>query len=64
MFIGNTNDGTVCKINEGQHAATVEWYRKRRDWWEPLKAGVVARAGEPPIAGAWVFESTVFPDST
>jgi dTDP-glucose 4,6-dehydratase len=20
-------------------AATVEWYRKRRDWWEPLKSG-------------------------
>ena len=24
-------------------AATVEWYRSRRDWWEPLKAGAVAR---------------------
>jgi hypothetical protein len=21
MFIGNTNDGTVCKINDGQHQA-------------------------------------------
>ena len=24
-------------------AATVEWYRHNRDWWEPLKAGAVAR---------------------
>jgi dTDP-glucose 4,6-dehydratase len=24
-------------------AATVEWYRRNRDWWEPLKAGSVAR---------------------
>ena len=24
-------------------AATVEWYRSNRDWWEPLKAGAVAR---------------------
>ena len=24
-------------------AETVEWYRENRDWWEPLKAGAVAR---------------------
>jgi dTDP-glucose 4,6-dehydratase len=24
-------------------AATVEWYRRNRHWWEPLKAGAVAR---------------------
>ena len=24
-------------------AATVEWYRDRRDWWEPIKSGEYRR---------------------
>jgi dTDP-glucose 4,6-dehydratase len=24
-------------------AETVEWYRRHRAWWEPLKAGAVAQ---------------------
>jgi dTDP-glucose 4,6-dehydratase len=23
-------------------ASTVEWYRERRDWWEPIKSGEYA----------------------
>ena len=33
--------GTILSVNVGSFdeglAATVAWYRDRRDWWEPLK---------------------------
>ncbi|MDN5914108.1 MAG: dTDP-glucose 4,6-dehydratase [Pseudonocardia sp.] len=32
-------------------AATVDWYREHRAWWEPLKAGAGAQAGAGSSAG-------------
>jgi dTDP-glucose 4,6-dehydratase len=32
-------------------AATVAWYRKRRDWWEPIKSGEYADYYEAQYAG-------------
>jgi dTDP-glucose 4,6-dehydratase len=26
-------------FDEGGLAATVEWYRENREWWEPIKSG-------------------------
>jgi dTDP-glucose 4,6-dehydratase len=31
------------RFDEGGLAGTVEWYRDRRDWWEPIKSGEYRR---------------------
>jgi dTDP-glucose 4,6-dehydratase len=31
------------RLDEGGLAETVEWYRERRDWWEPIKSGAYRR---------------------